>query len=192
MLAGLQEPILDQLRPKLDFMRAHRPEVHLALDSVKPMHIGQFAAGAQMQEIKFESPARGRYFCIESRSAHDGRPYAAIAAVAGHPVTYEPVEPDVFEARLLASGMPKWRAFDLAHIASAYGTAENAIDGQVANFWHTQWGSASPNHPHRLVLDLGETRSLSGFRYVPRQGTGTVGGRIKDYSIYVSDRIVEK
>jgi beta-galactosidase len=182
MLAGLQEPILGQLRPKLDFIRVHRPEVHLALDSVKPAHAGQFAPGAQMQQVKFESPARGRYFCIESRSAHDGRPYAAIAELdlldeSGKPLSHE--------------------GWTVAYVDSEEreredGTAENAIDGQVANFWHTQWGSASPNHPHRLVLDLGETRSLSGFRYVPRQGTGTVGGRIKDYSIYVSDRLVEK
>ena len=27
------------------------------------------------------------------------------------------------------------------------GTAENAIDGQTANFWHTQWGNASARPP---------------------------------------------
>jgi beta-galactosidase len=182
MLAGLQEPILNQLRPELDFMRAHRPAVSLSLNSVTPMHLGQFAAGSEMQEVKFEAPVRGRYFCIESRSAHDGKPYAAIAELdlldqSGKPLSHE--------------------GWTVAYVDSEErdredGTAENAIDGQVANFWHTQWGGASPNHPHRLVLDLGQTRSLSGFRYVPRQGTGSVGGRIKDYCIYVSDHLVEK
>jgi uncharacterized protein YbjT (DUF2867 family) len=45
---------------------------------------------------------------------------AALSGVLNRPVIYEPVSPDAFEARLLAAGMPDWRAFDLAHIASAY------------------------------------------------------------------------
>lgn len=48
----------------------------------------------------------------------------ALAAVAGRPATYEPVAPDAHEAGLLAAGLPGWRAFDLAHIASAYGPAD--------------------------------------------------------------------
>ena len=52
---------------------------------------------------------------------------SALAAVAGHAIAYEPVAPEDFEARLLAVGIPNWRAFDLAHIASAYSAAENVI-----------------------------------------------------------------
>jgi hypothetical protein len=40
------------------------------------------------------------------------------------------------------------------------------------------------------VIDLGKERTLSGFRYVPRQGAG--GGRIKDYRVYVGDSLVRK
>jgi len=61
-----------------------------------------------------------------------------------------------------------------------------------ANFWHTQWGAASPGYPHRLTLDRGQARTLSGFRYMPRQGGTDVGGRIKDYRIYVGDGLVGK
>ncbi len=52
---------------------------------------------------------------------------SALAAVAGHAIAYEPVAPEDFVSRLLAVGIPNWRAFDLAHIASAYIAAENAI-----------------------------------------------------------------
>jgi len=69
------------------------------------------------------------------------------------------------------------------------GTAENAIDGQTANFWHTEWKASSPNHPHRLILDLGKSQIIAGFRYVPRQGDG--GGRIKDYRILIGDGLVK-
>jgi uncharacterized protein YbjT (DUF2867 family) len=56
----------------------------------------------------------------------------ALAAVAGRPVTYDPVPPDVYEARLLAAGVPSWRAFDLAHIASAYAPADHAVSPVLA------------------------------------------------------------
>ena len=68
------------------------------------------------------------------------------------------------------------------------GTAENAIDGQTANMWHTEWSGASPNHPHELILNLGQSQTISGFRYVPRQSEGA--GRIKDYRVYVGDNLV--
>ena len=46
-----------------------------------------------------------------------------------------------------------------------------------------------PSHPHQLVLDLGKPQTISGFRYVPRQGEGA--GRIKDYQIFVGDGLVQ-
>ena len=65
------------------------------------------------------------------------------------------------------------------------GSALNAINGQTADYWHTEWGQAQPNHPHCLAIDLGKTETISGFRYTPRAGDTAVGGRIKDYRVYV-------
>jgi uncharacterized protein YbjT (DUF2867 family) len=56
----------------------------------------------------------------------------SLAVVAGRPIAYEPVPPDVYEARLLAAGVPGWRAFDLAHIAGAYTAAEHAVSPDLA------------------------------------------------------------
>jgi len=178
--AGLDKPVLNELHPEKDFARAHRPKVTLQLDSAKPVLAAQFAPGGQMQEIKFEAPAKGRFFCLESLSAQDGKPFAAVAELdlldeSGKPLSHE--------------------GWTIAYVDSEErdqedGTAENAIDGQTANFWHTEWSAAQPNHPHQLVLDLGKMQTISGFRYVPRQGTGA--GRIKDYRIYVGDDLVRK
>jgi beta-galactosidase len=182
LLGGLTEPLLDQLRPASDFHRVHRPDVRLDLASAKPVCIGQFEPGPAQQRIKFDAPVSGRYFCLESLSAHDGKPYAAVAELnlldtSGQPISHE-----------------RWTIayVDTEEREREDGSAENAIDGQTANFWHTQWGSASPNHPHRLILDLGRPEKLSGFEYVPRQGAGTVAGRIKDYRIYVGDTLIRK
>jgi beta-galactosidase len=95
-----------------------------------------------------------------------------------------------------ASGQPlSTEGWTIAHVSSEEreredGTAENAIDGQTANAWVSQWGAAQPAHPHRLILDLGKTRSVSGIRYVPRQGPPGLPGRIRGYRLYVADDLV--
>ena len=145
----------------------------LNLDSARPVSTAQFASGADTQEIKFPWPSAGRYFCLEALSSFDGKPFAAVAELIllgedGSPISHD--------------------GWTIAYVDSEErmkedGTAENAIDGQTANFWHTEWGAAQPGFPHRLVIDLSRTQTISGFRYVPRQGAG--GGRIKDYRVYV-------
>jgi beta-galactosidase len=179
-LAGLEKPILDDLHPEKDFAKSRRPVVKLQLDSAKPVLTAQFAPGGDLQELKFSTPAQGRYFCLESLSAFDGQPFAAVAELdlldeTGKPLSHE--------------------GWTVAYVDSEErdkedGTAENAIDGQTANFWHTQWGDAQPKQPHQLVLDLGKAQTISGFRYVPRQGEGA--GRIRDYRIFVGDNLIQK
>ncbi|HVT80812.1 MAG TPA: beta-galactosidase family protein, partial [Phycisphaerae bacterium] len=76
---GLKEPILNELHPELDIASVKRTPVKLALDGVKPVLEAEFAPGAATQDVNLPAPAKGRYFCIESDSAQDGQPYAAIA-----------------------------------------------------------------------------------------------------------------
>lgn len=179
-LAGLATPILDQLRPELDFAKSRRPEVTLKLDGVAPTYTGTFSAGSELQEVKFTKFATGKFFCLESLNAHDNGPYAAIA-----------------ELDLLgADGTPlSHNGWTVAYVDSEErvgedGTAENAIDGQTANLWHTEWQNTKPNHPHRFILNLGSPQTVSGFRYVPRQSAG--GGRIKDYRVFVGELVAPK
>jgi beta-galactosidase len=181
-IAGLEKPVLDELHPEKDFARTHRPLVKLNLDSAPPVHAGTFAPGADTQEIKFAASAIGKYFCLETLNAQDGKPYAAVA------------ELDLLDAGGNAISHNGWT---IAYVDSEErnaedGSAENAIDGQTANFWHTEWKNAQPDHPHFLILNLGQSQTISGFRYVPRQGDESVAGRIKDYRIYVGDDLIKK
>jgi beta-galactosidase len=180
VVAGLIEPILDQLRPQLDFQKSHRPAVKLNLGSSTPVFSGSFAPGPDTREIKFHAPVTGKYFCLESLSAHDGKPYAAVA------------ELDLLGADGRAISHEGWTIayVDSEERQQVDASAENAIDGQTINFWHTQWIDGAPGHPHQLILDLGKSQSICGFRYVPRQSEGA--GRIKDYRIYVGDALVQK
>ncbi len=180
VIAGLEQPILNELHPELDVALARRPQVVLSLERAYPVFVGQFEQGSKSQEIRFDRVARGRYFCIESLSSHDGKAFAAIA------------ELDLIGQDGNALSRNDWT---IAYVDSEErtredGSAENAIDGQIASFWHTQWGDAQPNHPHRLVLDLGRTCSVAAFRYVPRQGPADVPGRIKDFRVYMGDDLI--
>ncbi|HEV2694207.1 MAG TPA: beta-galactosidase [Verrucomicrobiae bacterium] len=179
-IAGLAKPILDQLRPEKDFATVRRPKVTLNLEANVTTVKGTFAPGIETQDINFIAPAKGRYFCLESMNAHDGKPYAAVAELDLFGLDGKPISHD---------------GWTIAYVDSEErngedGTAENAIDGQTANFWHTEWKTGSPDHPHHLILDLGKSQVISGFRYVPRQSEG--GGRIKDYRIIIGDGLVRR
>jgi regulator of extracellular matrix RemA (YlzA/DUF370 family) len=65
------------------------------------------------------------------------------------------------------------------------GAGINAIDGNPATMWHTEWGLADPPPPHEIQIDLGAVYEVSGFRYLPRQD-GIVNGRIGQFEFYVS------
>jgi len=178
-VAGLDKPALDELRPRLDFATGHRAKVTLHVEGVKPAMEGSFAPGADPQEVKFSAPVSGRFFCLKSLDAQDGQPYAAVA------------ELDLLDASGNSIPHDGW---SIAYVDSEErigedGSAENAIDGQSASFWHTEWKDNSPNHPHDLILNLGQIQNVSGFRYLPRQSPGA--GRIKDYQIIIGDRLVE-
>jgi beta-galactosidase len=177
-IAGLATPILDQLRPELDFARSAQRKSVFAVDAA-PVLSGTFPPGTALQEVKFTRPATGRYFAIESLNAHDGKPFAAIAEIA------------LLDADLKPLSATGWTiaSVDSEETEKEDGSAGNAIDGQTANFWHTQWGSAAPDHPHCLIIDLGKSETIGGFRYTPRQGDANVGGRLKDYRIYVGDKL---
>ena len=181
-IAGLEKPILNELHPERDFSQEARPKVQLTVGEDTPAQTGAFPPGSALQEVKFPAPATGRYFCIESIDAQDGKPFTAIA------------ELDLLDA----DGKPlSHEGWTIAYVDSEErtredGTAENAIDGQTTSFWHTQWGDAQPKQPHDLVLDLGKSQTVSGFRYVPRQGPANISGRIKDYRIYVGDGLIKR
>jgi uncharacterized protein YbjT (DUF2867 family) len=127
------------------------------------------AADAVRCEGRLAAPmGRGRFPLVDTRdvgaaaakvlcdpAAHSGKDYAltgpsavsyeevakALTAIAGRTVTYEAVAPAEFEQRLRAVGMPDWRAYDLAHIAQAYGAGDNVVSPDLAMLLGRQPGS---------------------------------------------------
>ncbi len=182
VIATVKTPELNTLRPEMNFGKPQRADVTLTLADQTPVHAGEFEPGGQAQTVKFESPVAGRQFCLESLSAFGDQPFAAVAELV----------------LIGADG----KSIDTAGWSIAYvnseeflgedGTAENAFDRRASQFWHTQWQNGSPDHPHRLVINLGQSETVTGFRYLPRPGQdNNIGGRIKGYRVYVGDDLVE-
>src|SRR2546427_6034346 len=71
---------------------------------------------------------------------------------------------------------------DSQELVGENGAATNAIDGNPATLWHTEWYQRTAPLPHTLVLDLGGPYQVDGFRYLPAQVNGTIAG----YEFYVS------
>ena len=57
--------------------------------------------------------------------------------------------------------------------------AINALDGDPRTHWHTSFSPEVDKHPHELVIDLGDERSVSGVRYLARQDGGWNGALAK-------------
>jgi len=134
-----------------------------------------------MQTVTLKTPAKGRYFCLEALSSIDGQPFAAVA------------ELDILDKQGQPISHQNWT---IAYVSSEEsikenGNAENAIDGQVFNYWHSLWSSSQAGYPHYLVIDLGKSENITGFRYVPKAGKES-RGRIKEYQIFIGDTIIKK
>lgn len=64
------------------------------------------------------------------------------------------------------------------------GNAKNLIDGNTSSIWHTMYSAAMATYPHWVDFDMGETKTIKGFTYLPRQQGSN--GDIKTFSIYIS------
>ena len=171
----LDKPVLSELCPQTDYF-TFRPRPKIARPLGEVVYAGAFANSANRQDVRFAKPVKGRYFMIESVNAWDDRPFASGGEI------------DLVDA--VGGNIPhtKWTiaACDSEERRAIDGSAENLIDGQISNCWHTEQDAAHSNHPHYVVIDLGQFETIGGFNFTPLQdANGT--GRIRDYRIYVSD-----
>lgn len=116
-------------------------------------------------------PGEFRFVRLEEVSEVEGRAWASVAE-------FNLVDA---EGHNLARG--GWTA--IADSAGGGDKPGNAIDGNAATFWHSQWDEASPPPPHSLIVDLGRAAPVRGFRYLPRQDKPT-NGMIAEYRFYTS------
>ena len=64
------------------------------------------------------------------------------------------------------------------------GSAKNFIDGDPSTYWHTMYSVTVAQYPHFIDFDAGEVKTITGFKYTPRQDGAN--GNIKGYKLEVS------
>ncbi|MGL5318598.1 MAG: beta galactosidase jelly roll domain-containing protein, partial [Bacteroidales bacterium] len=169
---GLKQPKLDQLLVQKPL--THRKEGEkLDLSNEKSVLSGSFKPGNGWQEVKFDKPVRGRYICIETLNAIDGKDIAAIA------------EMYVLNDKGERLSRELWTVMyaDSEDMQGTNRSADKTFDLQESTFWQTIPGTS---FPHAVVIDLGVTNNLSGYQYLPRMEAETPGA-IKDFNIYIKE-----
>ncbi|MEO5915037.1 MAG: beta-galactosidase [Luteolibacter sp.] len=177
ILTGVKEPIWQQ---NVEASRLSRkPGQEFKADGLEAVTEGEFAQGSDWQVVKLPAPATGRYFALESLDAYDDKPFAAVA--------------ELLFIDENGKDLPREKMHvvyaDSEELTGDDGTAANVIDNQPTTFWHSEWKANKPAHPHQIVLDLGGEHTITGFRYLPRPGAGSQGGRIKRYRAFFSKEL---
>jgi len=173
-IEGLQKPIIDKLN--LDRPQTHRLEGQtIDLSGEKPALEGEFKPGNGWQEVKFDQPVSGRYFCIEALNSHNNREYCCIAEwyILGADGTRLSREP--------------WQVAycDDEDIDTGNKTGDKIFDLQESTYWSTNRGV---QFPHYLIIDLGQDQTFTGFQYLPRVEAGAPES-IRQYRIYVKSSL---
>lgn len=176
-IRGLKQPILDMLRSEEPLTHRKKGE-NLDLKNETPVVKGEMKPGNGWQEVRFDAPIKGRFFCLEALNAHDGKEIASVAELY------------LLDENGKTLSRQKWQIdyADSESISWGNYTADKIYDLQESTYWSTIQGSA---YPHTLVIDLKSEYTIGGFRYLPRAEENAPGS-IKSYKVYVkSDQFVK-
>ncbi len=130
------------------------------------------------KSVSFETKT-GQYLRLEALSEVNDNPWTSMAEINIQGPTSSGCN----------ASLPQ-TSWSLAYVDSEEligedGAANNAFDGDPATFWHTEWYTANPPHPHEIIIDIGSVDDICAFSYLPRQD-GQMNGRIRDYEFNVS------
>jgi hypothetical protein len=123
----------------------------------------------------------GRYVRLVALSEINGQAWTSAAElnVFGTAVASPPT------SSLIPQQQMRVVSVDSQELGGENGTATNALDGNSATLWVTEWAQRTAPLPHTLVLDLGASYQVDGLRYMPRQD-GNPNGTMAGYEFYVS------
>lgn len=177
---GLRQPILDVLQQGAAYTHRKAGE-NLDLSKENPVMSGQFKPGHGWQHISLKQPVTARYVCLEALSAFDGKNHAAIAEL----------EIQGEDGKNLSRQHWKVVYADSEETDKANNLASNVFDLQESTIWHTNYSKNPTPFPHQIVIDLGETKTITGFSYLPR-AEANLPGMIKDFRLYLKDKPFKK
>lgn len=67
------------------------------------------------------------------------------------------------------------------------GAISHLIDDNASTFYHSNWAGTTHTGLHFFVVDLGESHTISGLAFTPRQNAGSNNGRWQGYEVFASE-----
>ncbi|MGE5830277.1 MAG: discoidin domain-containing protein [Micromonosporaceae bacterium] len=148
--------------------------VHVSADGVSwgsAVASGTFADDGSLKTVRF-GPLTARFVRLTAVTEAGNRGSWTSAA----------------ELNLLSATLPStgWTATaDSQELAAEYGAVGNAIDGNPATLWHTQYKPTPAPLPHWIAIDMNSPKTFGGLTYLPRP-SGSRNGNIGQYQIHIS------
>lgn len=171
-ITGIDHPILDKIN-NYDVLVHRKSSQTLDLSGEVPVSTGTFAAGQGWKTITFDNTIVARYVCLEALNSQKDDPFTTLAEIE---ITGE-------NGAMIPRSKMKLIYADSEEVTAENNSADRVFDNQESTFWHTTYTSQKPEHPHQIVIDLGEEVKISGFRCLPRTDNSE-NGVIKDFKFY--------
>ncbi len=175
-VVGPKDPVVwGQTKPELDKLQLEKSAKHNNigdkpdLNSATPVAKGETQSGNGWQTIKLGTSATGRYVAIECLDTHDGKP-VAIAELYLQGSDGKRLSRDQWEVKYANS-----------ENLQGNHTGDKAFDLQESTYWQIEKDATAP---HLLVIDLGETQTVTALEYLPRMEQGAPGS-VKEYKLFV-------
>ena len=167
---GLDKPILNTLGPDKNSFKTSREYNRVpVLDEFDGIFKGTVEKKSGWQEFTFDGMKTLRHLCIDIQSTYDGK-NSCICEIElldenGNPINKK-----------------KWNIVHTNTEAVGEGVAEDMIDGDESTYWHCAWKKDVKALPHQIIVDLGNIRTVKGFRICVRDVN--LPGCIKDFRLY--------
>lgn len=169
-LHGVDKPILNTLGPDKNSFKTSRVYDRVpVLDEYDGIFKGKVEKKSGWQEFTFDGMKTLRHLCIDIRSTYDGQ-NSCICEI------------ELLDENGNAINKKKWNIVHTNTEALGEGIAEDMIDGDEATYWHSAWKKDVKPLPHQIIVDLGNIRTVKGFRICMRDVK--LPGCIKDFRLY--------
>jgi beta-galactosidase len=169
-LHGVEKPILNTLGPDKNSFKTSREYNRIpVLDEFDGIFKGKVEKKTGWQEFMFDGMKTLRHLCIDIRSTYDGQNSCVC-------------EIELLDENGNAIDKKKWNIVHTNTEEVSEGVAEDMIDGDESTYWHSAWRKDVKPMPHQIIVDLGNIRTVKGFRVCMRDVS--LPGCIKDFRLY--------
>ena len=169
-LCGIDKPILNVLGPDKNAFKTSRDYNRVPiLDEYDGIFQGTVEHKTGWQEFTFDGIKTLRHLCIDVQTTYDDK-HSCICEI------------ELIDESGNIINKDKWNVVFTNTEALGEGVADDMIDGDEKTYWHSAWRKDVKALPHQVIIDLGNIRTVKGFRILTRDVN--LPGCIKDFRLY--------